>query len=67
LLSTTVMRLGPTVHRISDWFFVKTIRSAAAKQVAGEVFHSTKVAQEEAAKATSPSTTQDQPNGQTSN
>lgn len=46
-LSTIIMHLGPHVDRKPKLFFVKTLRAAAAKQVAGAVFTDIKLRQKE--------------------
>lgn len=43
-LTTTIMHLGPQDSSRSDYYFVKTIRAGAAKQVAGAKFHEIKSA-----------------------
>lgn len=53
-LTTMVIHLGPQDDRRSKYFFFKSIRAAAAKQLCGAEFHDLKLrqraAQEEAAK-----------------
>lgn len=48
VLSATITTFGPTVYSKPDYFFVKLIRAAAAKQVAGEVFFTLQMAKRKA-------------------
>ncbi len=59
VISTTIVRFGPTTTRKSDLFFINTLRSAASKQIAGAAFQDVKTRQAEAlakqqAEATAP-------------
>jgi hypothetical protein len=49
--STMIMRFGPTENVKSNYFFVKAIRAACAKQIAGNAFQEIKQRQKEAEKA----------------
>lgn len=48
VLSTVIMHIGPTEANKSKAYFVSHLRTAAAKQVAGNVFHEIKTKQKEA-------------------
>lgn len=50
-LATMILHLGPTVAYKSDWYFVLSIRSACAKQVAGATFQDIKARQKAAEQA----------------
>lgn len=50
IVASSMMHLGPTVSSRSMYFFVKTIRAGAAKQVAANAFQQVKLAQQAAAK-----------------
>lgn len=50
-LTTTIMHLGPLDDKKSDYYFVKTIRAGAAKQIAGAQFHAIKTAHNAEVKA----------------
>ena len=50
-LAATIMHLGPDDVALPDIYFVKRIRSGAAKQVAGAAFYEIKIKHEEAEKA----------------
>ncbi len=47
-LATIIMHLGQTAAFRSKWYFVLMLRSSAAKQVAGNVFHEIKLKQQAA-------------------
>lgn len=51
IIATSMMHLGPTVDRKAKYFFVKTLRAGAAKQVAAAAFQEVKKAQLAAAQA----------------
>jgi len=51
VIATQVMNLGPQRSSVPKNFFVRTLRKAAANQVAGQVFYDIKTKQQEAAKA----------------
>lgn len=48
-LATMILHLGPTVAYKSNWYFVLSIHSACAKQVAGATFQDIKIRQQQAA------------------
>ena len=47
VISTSIMRLDPTVAYKSKWYFVLLLRAAAAKQVAGAKFNEIKERQKQ--------------------
>lgn len=51
VVNAEMMRIGPTRSRLPKNEFVKTVRVAAAKQLAGARFQALKLKHEEAAKA----------------
>lgn len=58
MLATMVIHLGAQVSRKPDYFFVVSIRAAAAKQVSAAVFQEIKQAQMEESKPKQPEVTQ---------
>ncbi len=51
MLGSMLMHIGPQEDRKSKYHFVKSIRSAAAKQVGGSAMYDIKIRQQEAQKA----------------
>lgn len=51
MLGSMIMHAGPTEARKPKYFYVLSIRAAAAKQVAGACFHEVKLRQQAAQKA----------------
>ena len=47
-LATIIMHLGQTAAYKSKWYFVLTLRSGAAKQIAGGIFYEIKTKQQAA-------------------
>lgn len=50
VLASSLLRLGPQTSYKSKYYFVVTMKAAAAKQIAGHVMYELKSAQEKAAK-----------------
>lgn len=50
-IASQVMHLGPQRSRVPKQFFVKSLRKAAANQVASQIFQDIKLKQQEAQKA----------------
>lgn len=50
-IATMIMNLGPQRSHVSKNFFVRSLRKAAANQVAGQVFYDIKTKQDQARKA----------------
>jgi hypothetical protein len=51
VLANMIMALGPREHRKAKWFFVQSLRAAAAKQIASHAFQSIKARQKADAQA----------------
>ena len=50
-LSSQIMHLGPQKSSVPDQYFIRSMRKAAANQVASQVFQDIKIKQQEAMKA----------------
>lgn len=48
MLGSSILNLGPTVHRKPKYFFYAMMNAAAAKQIAGSVFYEIKEKQKKA-------------------
>lgn len=54
IIATNIMHIGPQRNRVPKQWFVRTLRKAAANQIAGQVFADIKTRHDAAVKAAQP-------------